>query len=149
MPAIHMDLQGYANFLTACANDPRFNYGTLMAAIRKENPNIGLVRSPDLQAVRRRRDEEGILERARDNAWFDRRPRSGPGRVDTFNPYKVILRLPIDDVGRGPSICRRSGTSGCERGCGCTGTATTTRWKSGTRARQSAPARRRIRWTSS
>ncbi|HET9567603.1 MAG TPA: hypothetical protein VFP16_04500, partial [Vicinamibacterales bacterium] len=41
MPAIQMDLQGYANFLTACANDPRFDYSTLMAAIRKENPNIG------------------------------------------------------------------------------------------------------------
>ena len=25
MPANQMDLQGYANFLTACANDPRFN----------------------------------------------------------------------------------------------------------------------------
>ena len=36
-----MDLQGYANFLTACANDPRFNYDTLMAAIRKENPDFG------------------------------------------------------------------------------------------------------------
>lgn len=36
MPANQMDLQGYANFLTACAKDPRFNYATLMAAIRKE-----------------------------------------------------------------------------------------------------------------
>ena len=26
MPANQMDLQGYANFLTACASDPRFNY---------------------------------------------------------------------------------------------------------------------------
>src|SRR3954471_2403954 len=41
MPANQMDLQGYAKFLTACAQDPRFNYSTLMAAIRKENPNMG------------------------------------------------------------------------------------------------------------
>ena len=41
MPAEQMDLQGYANFLTACAKDPRFTYSTLMAAIRKVNPEIG------------------------------------------------------------------------------------------------------------
>ena len=98
MPANQMDLQGYANFLTACANDPRFNYGTLMAAIRKENPDIGwldrLIYKLFVVGATRR----GILERARDNAWFERRPPFGPGRVDTFNPYKVILRIPIDDV---------------------------------------------------
>jgi hypothetical protein len=98
MPANQMDLQGYANFLTACANDPRFNYGTLMEAIRKENPDIGwferlLYRLFVVGATRK-----GILERARENAWFDRRPPFGPGRVDTFNPYKVMLRIPIDDV---------------------------------------------------
>jgi hypothetical protein len=98
MPANQMDLQGYANFLTACANDPRFTYGTLMAAIRKENPDIGwferlLYRLFVVGATKR-----GILQRARDNAWFERRPPFGPGRVDTFNPYKVILEIPMDDV---------------------------------------------------
>ena len=71
MPAIQMDLQGYANFLTACARDPRFNYDTLMAAIRKENPRIGwfdrlLYRWFVIRATR-----NGILDRARENAWFD------------------------------------------------------------------------------
>ncbi len=98
MPAIHMDLQGYANFLTACANDPRFNYGTLMAAIRKENPDIGFVERTLYKLFVVGATKKGILKRARDNAWFDRRPPFGPGRVDTFNPYKVILELPIDDV---------------------------------------------------
>ncbi len=59
MPANNMDLQGYANFLTACANDPRFNYGTLMAAIRKENPEIGWFDRLIYKLVRRRCDEEG------------------------------------------------------------------------------------------
>lgn len=98
MPAIHMDLQGYANFLTACARDPRFDYGTLMAAIRKENPRIGwfdrlLYRLFVIRATR-----NGILDRARDNAWFDTRPPQLAGRVDTFNPYKVLLRLPMDEI---------------------------------------------------
>ena len=98
MPGIHMDLQGYANFLTACANDPRFNYGTLMAAIRKENPDIGWSERLLYKLFVVGATKRGILERARENAWFDRRPPFGPGRVDTFNPYKVMLKLPIDDV---------------------------------------------------
>ena len=37
MPAHQMDLQGYANFLTACARDPRFEAGTL----HRGNPQAG------------------------------------------------------------------------------------------------------------
>ena len=98
MPANQMDLQGYANFLTACANDPRFTYDTLMAAIRKENPDFGWLDRLIYKLFVVGATKKGILERARDNAWFERRPPFGPGRVDTFNPYKVILDIPIDDV---------------------------------------------------
>ena len=98
MPANQMDLQGYANFLTACANDPRFSYDTLMAAIRKENPKMGWFDRLIYKLFVVGATKKGILERARDNAWFDRRPPFGPGRVDTFNPYKVLLRMPVDDV---------------------------------------------------
>ena len=96
MPANQMDLQGYANFLTACAQDPRFDYDTIMAAIRKENPDMSW-----LDGFRYRfaigATKKGILERARDNSWFNTRPPQGVGRVDTFNPYKVLLKLPMDD----------------------------------------------------
>ena len=98
MPGIHMDLQGYANFLTACANDPRFNYDTLMTAIRKENPNMGWFDRLIYKLFAVGATKKGILQRARDNAWFDNRPPFGPGRVDTFNPYKVLLKLPVDNV---------------------------------------------------
>jgi mono/diheme cytochrome c family protein len=98
MPANQMDLQGYANFLTACARDARFNYKTLITAIQKENARLSwfdrlLYRLFVIRATR-----NGILDRARENAWFDTRPPQGVGRVDTFNPYKVILRLPIDET---------------------------------------------------
>jgi len=98
MPANQMDLQGYANFLTACANDPRFNYGTLMAAVEKEKGDLGWFQRLLYRLFVVRATKKGILERARENAWFERRPPFGPGRVDTFNPYKVILEIPIDDV---------------------------------------------------
>jgi mono/diheme cytochrome c family protein len=37
------------------------------------------------------------VDRAKENAWFDVRPPQGPGRVDTFNPYKVLLQISIDN----------------------------------------------------
>lgn len=97
MPANQMDLQGYARFLTACANDPRFNASTLIAAIRKENPEFGFFSRLIYRLLVVRRTRRGILDRARENAWFDARPPQGPGRVDTFNPYKVLLNMPMAD----------------------------------------------------
>ena len=97
MPANQMDLQGYARFLTACANDPRFNASTLLEAIKKENPNFGFFEGFIYRFFAIRQTRDGILERTKENAWFDVRPPQGPGRVDTFNPYKVFLKMPIGD----------------------------------------------------
>lgn len=97
MPAHQMDLQGYANFLTACAQDPRFNYSTIMAAIRTENPDVSWLDRLLYRFVIRA-TKNGILDRARENSWFNTRPPQGPGRVDTFNPYKVLLKVPLDDT---------------------------------------------------
>ncbi len=48
------------------------------------------------------RTKEGILERDKRIAWFDTRPPQGPGRVDTFNPYKAMFaednNFEIDDT---------------------------------------------------
>jgi cytochrome c5 len=96
MPANQMDLQAYARFLTACANDPRFTASTLLDAIKKENPNFGFFEGLVYRFFAIRQTRDGILERARENSWFDVRPPQGPGRVDTFNPYKVFLKVPLD-----------------------------------------------------
>ena len=93
MPAHQMDLQGYARFLAACAEDPRFDGGTLLDAISQEDPEFSWLDRLLYHFVVVSRTKQGILDRARENAWFDRRPPQGPGRVDTFNPYKVLLRL--------------------------------------------------------
>ncbi len=97
MPANQMDLQGYARFLTACASDPRFNASTLLDAISQVNPDFGWFDRLLYRLVVIRRTQRGILDRAQTNAWFDARPPQGPGRVDTFNPYKVLLGLGIEN----------------------------------------------------
>jgi mono/diheme cytochrome c family protein len=95
MPAHQMDLQGYANFLTACANDPRFEAGTLIAAIQKQDPEFSWFQSLLYRFFVIKRTRDGILERAQQNAWFNDRPPQGPGRVDTFNPYKRLFNFDL------------------------------------------------------
>lgn len=90
MPSHQMDLQQYARFLSAVAKDPRFNADVLVAAMKKD-PRFGffdglIYRYFAVDAARK-----GILERDPGLAWFDTRPPQGPGRVDTFNPYKAMF----------------------------------------------------------
>jgi mono/diheme cytochrome c family protein len=91
MPANGMDLQGYARFLTAAAQDPRFTASTILDAIAKENADLNFFQRLVYRFIVVGRTKRGIIERAQQNAWFDRRPPQGPGRVDTFNPYKVLF----------------------------------------------------------
>jgi len=95
MPAHQMDLQGYANFLTACARDPRFEADTIIEAIRKQDPEFSWFTSLVYRFIVIKRTRDGILERAKVNAWFDDRPLQGPGRVDTFNPYKRMFNFDL------------------------------------------------------
>lgn len=98
MPANQMDLQNYARFLTACASSPAFETDAMIDAIARTQPDTGLFERLVLRLFVVRAARNGILERARANAWFDERPPQGPGRVDTFNPYKQLLGLPMDDT---------------------------------------------------
>jgi mono/diheme cytochrome c family protein len=90
MPAHRMDLQAYARFLSACAKDPRFNADTLIAAMQK-HPEFGFFDGITYRLFAIGATRKGILERDPRIAWFDKRPPQGPGRVDTFNPYKAMF----------------------------------------------------------
>ena len=98
MPANQFDLQAYLNFLRATGKDKRFNADTLIPAIKKVDPDFSradelLYRQyviPRTRAALRKLDD--------DFAWMEVRPREGPGRVDTFNPYKVILKISTGDT---------------------------------------------------
>jgi mono/diheme cytochrome c family protein len=98
MPSHQLDLQSYSRFLFACSRDPRFNATTLIAAIRRQNPDFSwfdqlLYRTVVIPLTKRE-----FAKQAPDYAWLDRGPVQGPGRVNTFNPYKVMFRLPVDEA---------------------------------------------------
>jgi len=91
MPAHQFDLQSYFRFLAACAHDPRFNASTLMEAIKREHPDLGFLEALIYRFVVIGRTKSEILKREQELLWMNSRPLQGPGRVDTFNPYKMFF----------------------------------------------------------
>lgn len=110
MPAHSMDLEGYFTFLFRCAEDTRFTAETLVQAIDQAaakgtgNPLTGIDRLIVTRSVTQLR--ETLLKRRRQlhylnglahNPDEDQTPRFGPGRIDTFSPYKSIqFGFPFD-----------------------------------------------------
>jgi len=95
MPANTLDLQAYFRFLADCASDGRFAADNVLRAINAHthlNPVDRLIYEQAVWLTR-----EGLLARARQLAFMSSRPDWGPGRVDTFNPYKSIqFNFPMD-----------------------------------------------------
>jgi mono/diheme cytochrome c family protein len=102
MPAHQVNLQAYQRFLFACFQDQRFTSDNVWAAVRKENPRFSWLDGVIYRwiVIPRTRKEGARL--AQESAWLNSRPPQGPGRVDTFNPYKVMFNLDLrsdDTVG--------------------------------------------------
>ena len=110
MPAHSMDLESYFTFLFRCAEDSRFNNNTLIQAIDQASakgisePLWGIDRLIVSRSVAQLR--ETLLKRRRQLHYLhdlahspgeDQTPRFGPGRIDTFSPYKSIqFGFPFD-----------------------------------------------------
>lgn len=91
MPAHQFDLQQYLYFLFAVAGDSRFDPDTIIPAIERVNQNFSWVDDLLYRFVVIPRTREGLLKEAERFAWMNKLPDPGPGRVDTFNPYKFNL----------------------------------------------------------
>src|SRR4051794_9534011 len=102
MPAHQFDLQSYQRFFFACGKDPRFTADNILKAIQQVNPKFGWLDALVYRLFVIPRTRDGIAEQSRNSAWFDARPAQGPGRVDTFNPYKVLFGFDLaKDAGVG------------------------------------------------
>ena len=95
MPANTVDLQAFERFLFACAVDERFTAGRLVPEIARRGGedwfNRLLLRLAGISLAR----EKLLLLRQR-FSFMEREPDCGPGRVDTFNPPKVLLNFRMD-----------------------------------------------------
>jgi hypothetical protein len=96
MPANTMDLQSYFQFLFDCAADGRFTENELLPrieAITELDPVERLTYKIAIKQVRDAllaRSQRLSYLQAKDEKGELIRPPFGPGRVDTFNPYKAV-----------------------------------------------------------
>lgn len=90
MPAEGLDLKAYIQFLGAVASDPRFNAREMMpyiqAAGAKLNPLEKILYN--LYAIPQSRDV--LISQNQKLAFINRQVDYGPGRIDTFTPYKGL-----------------------------------------------------------
>lgn len=93
--SINFDIQRYFLFLLAIAEDPRFTTDNLLAGIERMNPDFGLFDRVLYRFVVLPQAEVTFKGFVTQYAWIRQRPAWGPGRVDTFNPYKVYHGLDI------------------------------------------------------
>jgi hypothetical protein len=91
MPSNNLDLHGFVAFLLGNAADDRLRPDALLSAIESNQGSLGFFerlvwRFYVLPTVR----NELLVRWSRMQPLLAAQPAWGPGRVDTFNPYKVI-----------------------------------------------------------
>jgi hypothetical protein len=89
MPANNLDLRGYVEFLTNCASDPRFTPDNVMAYIDRRF-ELGWMERLVYRYFAVDATRMGLLAQGSKMAFAQHQPHWGPGRVDTFNPYKTL-----------------------------------------------------------
>jgi mono/diheme cytochrome c family protein len=95
-PSTRFDAQRYMRFLSACAQDDRFNPDIVIAAMEKLEPVSWIDRIlyrffiiPQMKKTLIRQQKENLY-------WMDERPDWGPGRTD-MNPFKLVVMRLKDD----------------------------------------------------
>lgn len=106
MPAHQLDLERFLQFVTACTLDERLTAASVFAKAKQMGETVGPMQHLIYKCFLIGRLKEQILRvQNRIGVMFrDSMPRWGPGRVDTFNPYKSIQfnwnleQLPHDEL---------------------------------------------------
>ena len=95
MPSNNLDLGRFIRFLLGtAASDPRLKPEVLVAKLREAGADLGFADRLIWTYYVAPAVREGLLERqARLMPLLREQPPWGPGRVDTFNPYKLIQFL--------------------------------------------------------
>ena len=99
MPANTMNLEAYTRFLMESAQDDRFTVDRVMDAIEKAGGHLGFVERYIYRHLAIPQTKAELLARVPKLKFIQRQPDWGPGRVDTFNPYKALqFNFPMDKL---------------------------------------------------
>ena len=94
MPSNTVDLQAYFRFLFACAADGRFTVDAVMERVRAQGALDPYECFAYPRAIRQFREQ--VLAQKEKVAYWSEFPDFGPGRIDTFNPYKrLFFDMPV------------------------------------------------------
>ncbi|MBD3898053.1 hypothetical protein IEI94_19550 [Halomonas sp. ML-15] len=91
MPSNNLDLHGFISFLLEAADDPRLAPERVLDEMDAQGQRLGWIERQVWRYAVLPQVREGLLEtRATLAPLLDKQPPWGPGRVDTFNPYKLL-----------------------------------------------------------
>jgi hypothetical protein len=91
MPSNNLDMFGLVGFVVGIADDPRLGPDTLIPAMKKAGAPLDVIDEAFWRFLAIPTLRETLLQqRANLGPLLAYQPAWGPGRVDTFNPYKVI-----------------------------------------------------------
>ncbi len=109
-PATRLDVQGYLHFLSACAQDPRFNADNILGAIAY-NHKLSALDKALYRYLLIPGTKKALQQQAEGARWQLSRPPWGAGRIDPFNPVKFgMLKMnPAADPTVGNSDMMLSG----------------------------------------
>jgi hypothetical protein len=100
MPSNNLDLYRFIRFLLDAGADERLSPDTLIPAINATGPRLGFVEDSIYRWYVIPLLREGLLvRRSRLMPLLAQQPPWGPGRVDTFNPYKLVqANMPLGSL---------------------------------------------------
>lgn len=100
MPSNNLDLYRFIRFLLDIGADERLSPDTLIPAINATGPRLGCIEEAVYRYYLIPLLREGLVKRrSRLLPLLAQQPPWGPGRVDTFNPYKLIqFSMPLDSL---------------------------------------------------
>ncbi|MFL6845690.1 MAG: hypothetical protein ACJ8ER_12505 [Allosphingosinicella sp.] len=89
-PAHQLNLMGYFRFVSDCGRSPQFNTNNVLEAIGRHK-DLSLFERLTYRLAIPRAKKALVARAAQFDSIVQGRPPWGPGRVDTFNPYKVLV----------------------------------------------------------
>ncbi|MBD2297728.1 cytochrome c [Nostoc sp. FACHB-190] len=99
MPANVVNLQGYIKFLSDVAIDSRFTTNRMLPEIEKISGGLNPIEKLVYQFIAIPQTRDALINQRNRLKFIDDQPEWGPGRVDTFNPYKSIqFHFPMDKL---------------------------------------------------
>ncbi|AOY82902.1 cytochrome c [Moorena producens JHB] len=99
MPSNTVNLSGYIKLISEVAFDPRFNADRILAEIAAQGEKFNPIQKLIYRYLVIPQTRDALIAQGSLLAFLDNQLDRGPGRVDTFNPYKSLqFRFPMDQL---------------------------------------------------